>query len=632
MADHYIRSRDRSNEVGLCVAAASAPRSMQNGLMPRSTADQGIATGVTMSIAYLLAAIGQDVIDGATNTIVNDRVQRGVIDAKTAQKRQLQYSALASSIALFAGFAGQTILSQKSEEKAPRAIFRTLSYWTSVVGAAGLSVVSIEALTKTRDSNNTNKQLWPLIIPVGVLLALGIDRVKPASNFKTQIQSSNVKRTRAIGIGLGVSLMLAGFVFAEKTVAKQLNKLVNKYVPSMGSLHIPVGHIVALWGIIFAGKEAVNFAMKKAEHGGDVVEYAFADYPKSNLVSGSRKSYVPWGTLSKEGRRFVSTVRSARDIENVMKITKAKEPIRIFVGLDSEKTEENRVNLALAELERTKAYERELIVVTSPTGTGYINYVMAESVEYCSKGNDAIVALQYSKRPSPLSLDRVNYGHIQFRMLLNGIKKYLKEHPECHPRIVLFGESLGAWTSQDAFMYQGTDGFNFLGVDAALWIGTPAQSSWKNQVLDGQKRLDTDYESIGTFHSTEQLMALPKKQRDKLKYVMLTNANDPIAKFDIKLLFQSPYWLQNDNPNKMLTGVPRWRAPGTFIQTLIDMKNALKPKPGQFVSDGHDYRATLLPFVNEIYRLNVPAIQLASINKAMIRNEIERAKKISLKA
>lgn len=629
MASKYPAPRHRGREVGLFVAAASAPRSMQSGLMPRDTKDQGIVTGTTMATAYMLGAAFQDIIDGATDAIVNDRVKRGVITKETAEKKRITYSAIASGVALFGGLAGQRLLKQQKDEPLLRPVARTVSFWTAVAGVAGLAVAGLEAGARSITKDNKRPPtIWPFIIPFGALFAMSLDAIR-----RPKIQSasviSTVKPWRALGIGVGVSFILASLAAGEDAIAKQTDKLVAKYLPALKSLRIPVGHAVGL-GIITAGVQgAVQYVMHKAEQGGDVIEDGFRTAPTSSLVSGSMASLVPWETLSKEGRRFVSTARPRADINKIMHTKKAKNPIRIFVGLDSEFSEEKRVQLALAELERTHAYERSVIVVVSPTGTGYINYVMAESVEYCSKGDAAIVALQYSKRPSPLSLDRVSYGHAQYRMFLNGMKKYLKQHPEYHPRIVLFGESLGAWTSQDAFMHQGTEGFEVLNVSAALWIGTPTQSTWKNEVLAPQRRLDTDYSTIGAFHSTNELFALPDADRESLQYVMLTNANDPIAKFGLRLLFQAPDWLQNDNPLRALTNVPRWRTPGTFLQTLVDMKNALKPKPGEFVSDGHDYRATLLPFVNEIYRFKVPQDQLPEIEKALIRNEIARAKRIS---
>ena len=46
-------------------------------------------------------------------------------------------------------------------------------------------------------------------------------------------------------------------------------------------------------------------------------------------------------------------------------------------------------------------------MVISPTGTGYVNYVAVETTAYLTRGNLASVTMQYSLRPSPLSLDRV---------------------------------------------------------------------------------------------------------------------------------------------------------------------------------------------------------------------------------
>ena len=39
--------------------------------------------------------------------------------------------------------------------------------------------------------------------------------------------------------------------------------------------------------------------------------------------------------------------------------------------------------------------------------------------------------------------------------------------PERRPKVVLFGESLGAWTSQDAFVGSGTQGLVDAGIDFA---------------------------------------------------------------------------------------------------------------------------------------------------------------------
>src|ERR1700704_1396474 len=68
--------------------------------------------------------------------------------------------------------------------------------------------------------------------------------------------------------------------------------------------------------------------------------------------------------------------------------------------------------------------------------------------------------------------------------------------PDKRPKVVLFGESLGAWTSQDGFVDQGTQGLVEAGIDYAIWIGTPHFSKWKERVLYDE-RPDVDRALVG---------------------------------------------------------------------------------------------------------------------------------------
>ena len=54
------------------------------------------------------------------------------------------------------------------------------------------------------------------------------------------------------------------------------------------------------------------------------------------------------------------------------------------------------------------------------------------------------------------------------------------------------------------------------------------------------------------------------------------------------------------------------------------MKNSANVIPGQFEAKGHDYRADLATFVREVYGLNATDEQLASIEKALRANELQR--------
>ena len=113
----------------------------------------------------------------------------------------------------------------------------------------------------------------------------------------------------------------------------------------------------------------------------------------------------------------------------------------------------------MRELERTGAFDRSWLMVASPTGTGYVNYAATSILEFLTRGDCASVAMQYSARPSPLSLDRVKEGRLHTRMLCQAIAERCAQCPaDARPKVLLFGESLGAWTSQDGFVDQGTQG------------------------------------------------------------------------------------------------------------------------------------------------------------------------------
>ncbi len=83
--------------------------------------------------------------------------------------------------------------------------------------------------------------------------------------------------------------------------------------------------------------------------------------------------------------------------------TPALEPIRVYAGLEADGTTDEQVQLILDELDRTKAWEREILVVAGTTGTGWVNPFAADSIEMIYNGNSAIAAIQYSFLPSWIS-------------------------------------------------------------------------------------------------------------------------------------------------------------------------------------------------------------------------------------
>jgi len=65
---------------------------------------------------------------------------------------------------------------------------------------------------------------------------------------------------------------------------------------------------------------------------------------------------------------------------------------------------EARADLALEELKRAGGFERSVLVVVVPTGTGWMDPAATDTLEYLHGGDTAMVAVQYSYLTSPLSL------------------------------------------------------------------------------------------------------------------------------------------------------------------------------------------------------------------------------------
>jgi uncharacterized membrane protein len=319
-------------------------------------------------------------------------------------------------------------------------------------------------------------------------------------------------------------------------------------------------------------------------------------------------------------------------IETVMGTPARAAPVQVYVGLDNAATPRARVELAMAELERTGAFDRSLLVLVSPTGTGYVNYVATAALQYLALGDVATVTLQYSRRPSPLSLGMVRGAREQNRLLWLRILQRLRDRPGPRPRIVLFGESLGAHTSQDVFLHWGTLGLDAMGIDRALWIGTPYGSKWMRQVTRGG-RLDVDPRAVAVVNDHTQYAALP----DKPRFVLLSHDNDGVTKFGQDLLWYPPDWLGPDRPRPEPVpggsprGIPptmRWRPVTTFFQSLVDMKNA--QTKGPFGAWQHDYRGDLPRFLRDVYELPASEEQVRRIEETLQLRETVREKLVAV--
>jgi uncharacterized membrane protein len=593
--------------------------------MPRNTTDQAIVTGATMSLMYLTASLMHDVIESVASWVIVGGTKR------QADDDLLRRMALAADAAAFVGGLGaQRLFPQRHNEPLRNAGVRATAFWLSASAFAGLASGLTEEIVDgvhERTGRKYHVDKVPIALLGGVTFAAIREfqrRRKERAYAGGHDERVHLSGTRSLAMGAGIGVGLTAMLFGSRLLSRALGRTLDRVLPGDERLWNPLGHAISLGALGAALYVQWYRITHKIESGAGKIEAAFEVAPQSSFVSGTGESLVPWETLGREGRRHIATVLPKLWIEQIMG-EPAIDPIRVYVGLDSADTEEERVSLAIEELRRTGAFDRSTLLVTSPTGTGYVNYVTVESVEYFTRGNCATVSLQYSKRPSPLSLDRVWEGRKHFRLLLAAIRRVLYQMPpERRPRLVVFGESLGAHTSQDAFLHTGTQGLQDAGIERALWIGSPHLSKWKVQAMRGD-RPDVESDQIGEFNSFEDVATMAPEVRSRLRYFLVTHGNDGVGHFGPDLLIQQPEWL--GEPDTRPPGVPKsekWITPTTFFQTLIDMKNAMNVVPGQFDANGHDYRGDLARFVREAYALECSDEQLESVEGALRRYELLR--------
>jgi uncharacterized membrane protein len=640
VALRFVTGGDTVGQTAALVSTASVGGSFGPGLLPRSPRDQAVVTGLVTASQYGLVVTTQSMLAAFVRSVVPSSSRTWGPTARLAVH--------VGSDALFAatGLAIERMLPPRPDEAIRRAFVRTTGRRMARVGLAGVAVAAVAAA----DEATAREGFRPLraLAPIGGL-AIGSalaayqirrfregaeERTRPVDPLTMEEQATPEPLpalplppvARSIAIGTAVSAGLQGLAFVEGLFVRGSTAAVRRLSPGAGALAPVVGHVVAV-GALAAGVVAgIEYVNRRAESGGSAIDAAYTAAPRSTTVSGGPVSGVEWTSLSREGVRFVNMALSEQEIAQVtgVPVDQVAAPVRAFAGLASAPTVDERVDLVMEELERLGAFERSVICVASPTGSGYVNYVAIETLEYLTRGDCATVALQYSLRPSFLSLDRVAMGREQNRALFHALAWRLRAIPEDQrPRVVGLGESLGAHTMQDAFLHEGVAGFHRAGIERALFLGTPAGSKWAKQWRLAADRTDRDHEAVEVA-SYAEWMAIPPDRRAAHRFVLLSHHEDPITRFEPALAVQQPSWLGPvDERPPRIPQAATWLPLTTFMLTLVDTKNAMDVTPGTFVAYGHDYRADLARMVSEAYALPVGDEELLSIERAL--RERERA-------
>jgi uncharacterized membrane protein len=312
--------------------------------------------------------------------------------------------------------------------------------------------------------------------------------------------------------------------------------------------------------------------------------------PDDPARTGSAASLIDWQELGRAGRVFVSSGPTAKDLA-AFHGEETPAPIRVYVGLNAAPTPEARAHIALRELERVGAFDRAVLLLVTPTGTGWVDPAALDSVEYLHRGDIASVAMQYSYLPSVLALPTDGaYGAENARALFQVVYGHWTRLPrENRPALYLYGVSLGALNSDRSFDVHDIIADPFHG---ALWAGPPFRSDhWNTISLDRQPesppwRPRFRDGSVVRFMNQQGGLELGDAAWGPFRIAYLQYGSDPMTFFSVRSLYREPEWMRQPRAPDVSPAL-RWFPVVTTVQLAADMAVANTAPPGY----GHVFSA-----------------------------------------
>jgi len=364
----------------------------------------------------------------------------------------------------------------------------------------------------------------------------------------------------------------------------------NRLLPRRVSNVIGVIAAVALFWSVISGvllRAALRVADASFQEYDELIEPG-TEPPAEPLKTGSSASLLAWDKLGRAGREFISSGPTREDI-SAFSGRAALAPIRVYVGLRSADRPEARAKLALEELKRVGGFERSVLIVVTPTGTGWVDPAAIDSVEYLHDGAVSSVALQYSYLASWLSLlVEPGYGADAARALFQEIYGYWITLPkDSRPRLYLHGLSLGAANSE-----QSTDLIEVLGdpFAGALWSGPPYSSRLWRSITDRRNAGSPAWlprfrdGSFVRFMNQHGEAASPVATWGPMRVVYLQYASDPVTFFDYRSFYREPDWMLPPRGPDVSPQL-RWYPVVTVLQLMLDTLTATTAPIGY----GHVY-------------------------------------------
>lgn len=316
--------------------------------------------------------------------------------------------------------------------------------------------------------------------------------------------------------------------------------------------------------------------------------------------SASASSPVTWESVGGQGRVFLGRGPSRLDIAQVSG-GEAKEPIRVYAGMPTGGAGiEQAASTVVAELHRTGAFDRAVILLAASTGSGWVDEWQVQPLEFLTRGDCATASLQYSYVPSALNwLTGLEPSQKASAVLFRAVRAELDSMDRAdRPALFVCGESLGAFASQSVFSCA-NDALER--VDGALWVGTPAFTPMHAALTAARHKGSPEVAPVVDNARHVRFVNEPSDLRTDLygrelgpwgfpRLVYAQHPSDPVVWWNKKLIWTQPDWLR-ERAGRDVSRTVEFTRFVTFIQVLADLPVAGTAPGGH----GHTYHEELIP-------------------------------------
>lgn len=432
---------------------------------------------------------------------------------------------------------------------------------------------AIRSATPWRPSARLRRAFWwgMLALAATTLVIIGLAAVAWQNEVRALVEVAPIDAV-AIGAFLIGTLVTAALLVAVgrgvRGFTVHLVRLAGPAVGVLGATAVVVAGVLGLGMAVVAVIDAIYADRNGAPD-------ALLDEPPSDYRSAGPQSAVEWSGLGRHGGTFVAGGPTAAQISALTGVD-AVAPVRVYVGLGNAATITERAELAVAELRRTGAFEREVLVVATTTGSGWLEDQAVDAVEYLHAGDTAIVAVQYAYTPSWVSFLFDPDAPVEAaRATFDAVYTEWSSRPaESRPRLVTYGLSLGAHGGQEVFadladLRERTDG--------ALFVGSPASATMWQDVQGARDAGSPAWQPVLDEGAQVRWMSQPGDTGrlpgpwEEPRVLYLQHATDPITWLAPELLWSSPEWLEPDQRGADVSPAMRWIPVVTAVHVTIDM-------------------------------------------------------------